>query len=92
MVRESAATDFPTCRGQGDVSLVVGSGGVLRHAEAAAARAVLAPLLVDHAGGWKVPEHAPVAVDRQYVLAAAGLLAAEAPVAGATLATSLVSA
>jgi hypothetical protein len=60
----------------------VGSGGVLRHAEAAAARAVLAPLLADHAGGWKVPEHAPVAVDRQYVLAAAGLLAAEAPVAG----------
>jgi hypothetical protein len=59
----------------------VGSGGVLRHAEAAAAR-----------GGWKVPEHAPVAVDRQYVLAAAGLLAAEAPVAAATLATSLVSA
>ena len=43
-----------------------------------AARAVLAPLLADHAGGWKVPEHAPVAVDRQYVLAAAGLLAAEA--------------
>ena len=44
-----------------------------------AARAVLAPLLADHAGGWKVPEHAPVAVDRQYVLAAAGLLAAEGP-------------
>jgi hypothetical protein len=39
-----------------------------------------------------VPEHAPVAVDRQYVPAAAGLLAAEAPVAAATLATSLVSA
>jgi hypothetical protein len=35
---------------------------------------------------------APVAVDRQYVRAAAGLLAAEAPVAAATLATSLVSA
>jgi hypothetical protein len=29
----------------------VGSGGVLRHAEAAAARAALAPLLADHAGG-----------------------------------------
>jgi hypothetical protein len=79
-------------RGQGEVSLVVGSGGVLRHAEAAAARAAVAPLLADAAGGWKVPEHAPVAVDRQYVLAAAGLLAAEAPVAAATLATSLVSA
>ncbi|HSK26506.1 MAG TPA: glutamate mutase L [Jiangellales bacterium] len=75
-----------------EVSLVVGSGGVLRHADAAAARAALTPLLADRAGGWKVPEHAPVAVDRQYVLAAAGLLAAEAPVAAARLATSLVPA
>ena len=41
----------------------MGSGGVLRHAEAAAARAAHAPLLADHAGGWKVPEHAPVAGD-----------------------------
>jgi hypothetical protein len=63
----------------------VGSGGVLRHAEAAAARAAVAPLLADAAGGWKVPEHAPVAVDRQYVLESAGLLAAEAPVAAASL-------
>ena len=39
-----------------------------------------------------MPEHAPVAVYRQYVLAAAGPLAAEAPVVAATLATTLVSA
>jgi hypothetical protein len=36
-----------------------------------------------------VPEGAPVVVDRSYVLAAAGLLAAEAPEAAARLVATL---
>jgi uncharacterized protein (TIGR01319 family) len=68
-----------------DVTLLVGSGGVLRHRPEAAV-AVLRPLTADHAGGWAVPERARVTVDRRYVLFAAGLLAAVAPEAAATLA------
>jgi len=59
--------------------LVVGSGGVLRHAPRARAEAVLRAAVSDPAGGWKVPEQARLVVDRSYVLAAAGLLAAEDP-------------
>ena len=71
-----------------DVGLVVGSGGVLRHGSDAVRREVLGPAVGDHAGGWKVPEHAEIAVDERYVLFAAGLLALHAPVAAARLATS----
>jgi len=67
------------------VRLVVGSGGVLRHAGPDAVRAVLAPAVSDHAGGWRVPEHAALAVDARYVLAAAGLLADEHRLAAARL-------
>jgi MutL protein len=69
------------------VRLVVGSGGVLRYAEPAALNRILAPALGDHAGGWKVPEGAALAVDAQYVLAAAGLLAGSYPQAAARLVT-----
>ncbi len=58
-----------------DVRLVVGSGGVLRHAGDAGRRRVLAPATSDHAGGWRVPERARTTVDGRYVLFAAGLLA-----------------
>ncbi len=58
-----------------DVALVVGSGGVLRHADATARAEILAPLIGDHAGGWRVPEGARLAVDARYTLFAAGLLA-----------------
>ena len=57
------------------VRLVVGSGGVLRHAPTAAALEVLRHGLSDLAGGWKLPAAPRVEVDRRYVLAAAGLLA-----------------
>jgi uncharacterized protein (TIGR01319 family) len=67
------------------VRLVVGSGGVLRHGSSADVRRVLAPALADHAGGWKVPEHAGLAVDSRYVLAAAGLLSEDHPWAAASL-------
>ena len=62
-----------------DVRLVIGSGGVLRHAEPAAAASVLAGPLHDLAGGWPLPRHADTVVDVAYVLAAAGLLAEDFP-------------
>jgi uncharacterized protein (TIGR01319 family) len=68
-----------------EVALVVGSGGVLRHATGQRSARVLAPATSDRAGGWPLPEHARVVVDRDYVLAAAGLLAQDHPGAAARL-------
>jgi uncharacterized protein (TIGR01319 family) len=67
------------------VTLVVGSGGVLRHSDEAARRRILAPALGDVGGGWPVPEKARTVVDASYVLAAAGLLAGDHPRAAAVL-------
>jgi uncharacterized protein (TIGR01319 family) len=76
------------------VGLVVGSGGVLRHGRPGVAERVLGasvgPGRADAGEGWQLPEHARLVVDRDYVLAAAGLLAAEHPDAGYRLAMSLV--
>ena len=55
------------------VRALIGSGGVLRHARDP--EAILAPVLTDTAGGWALPTKATVAIDRQYRLAPAGLLA-----------------
>lgn len=74
-----------------EVTLVVGSGGVLRHADSAVRTAVLRPATADLAGGWPVPEHARTVVDADYVLAAAGLLAAEHLETAARLVARLVS-
>lgn len=64
-----------------EVGLLVGSGGVLRHGSEEEARAVLSAATGDHVeGGWLVPRAPRVVVDHEYVLAAAGLLAAEHPV------------
>ncbi|WP_184786914.1 glutamate mutase L [Phytomonospora endophytica] len=63
------------------VGLVIGSGGVLRHAAGNAGRDVLAEAVADRSGGWPLPEGAGVVVDVRYVLAAAGLLAQSHPVA-----------
>ncbi len=71
-----------------ETSLVVGSGGALRHAPTAERR------LLEHVstdGGWQVPEHPRVVVDRDYLLAAAGLLAAEHPEAAHRLLGSLLT-
>ncbi|MBM6402746.1 glutamate mutase L [Phycicoccus sp. CSK15P-2] len=73
-----------------DVGLVVGSGGVLRHAAPQLADRVLAAALADHGGGWRVPDRARTTVDRDYVLAAVGLLADEDPALAAALAGRLV--
>ncbi|MFC4071606.1 glutamate mutase L [Actinoplanes subglobosus] len=59
-----------------DVRLVIGSGGVLRHG---GGDDVLKAVLADFGGGWAPPERARSLVDEQYILAAAGLLAADHP-------------
>ena len=65
-----------------EVDLLVGSGGVLRHGGPDAVRRVLLPATGDaFEGGWQLPREPVVVVDRDYVLAAAGLLAEEHPVA-----------
>jgi hypothetical protein len=48
------------------------------------------PDRTDAGEGWQLPERARLVVDHDYVLAAAGLLAAEHPDAGYRLAMSLV--
>jgi uncharacterized protein (TIGR01319 family) len=56
------------------VGLLIGSGGVLRHADPPAAQDILAGVLTDFAGGWRLPDRARVLIDRQYLLAPIGLL------------------
>jgi uncharacterized protein (TIGR01319 family) len=63
-----------------EVRLVVGSGGVLRHA--VQRDPSVAGRFVSHlegTGGWQVPRDASFTVDSDYVWAAAGLLAEERP-------------
>jgi uncharacterized protein (TIGR01319 family) len=68
-----------------EVALVVGSGGVLRHADGATWARILSPAVRDLGGGWPVPENARTTVDASYVLAAAGLLSSEHPRVAALL-------
>jgi uncharacterized protein (TIGR01319 family) len=69
-----------------EVDLLIGSGGVLRHHPPAQARAVLSAATGDRPeGGWLVPRAPRILVDTQYVLAAAGLLAADHPAAAYAL-------
>jgi hypothetical protein len=67
------------------VRLVIGSGGVLRHAPAGLAQRVLHAAVTDHAGGWALPRRPALVVDADYVVAAAGLLATEYPTAASAL-------
>ncbi|HEX6077765.1 MAG TPA: glutamate mutase L [Micromonosporaceae bacterium] len=63
----------------GPVRLVIGSGGVLRHAAPSLAATLLGTAVSDHAGGWPLPRRPRHVVDHRYVLAAAGLLADDHP-------------
>ena len=72
-----------------EVALLVGSGGVLR-ASGAAAQRVLGAVVGHDPRGWQLPECPRVVVDRDYVLAAVGLLAGEHPEAAARLAARLL--
>lgn len=65
------------------LAVLVGSGGLLRHGGADLAERVLEGALTG--GGWLLPESPRRTVDRQYVLAAAGLLADEFPDAARAL-------
>jgi uncharacterized protein (TIGR01319 family) len=57
------------------VDLLVGSGGVLRAADDATSRRVLSAATGRDPDGWQLPEQPRIVVDRDYVLAAAGLVA-----------------
>jgi uncharacterized protein (TIGR01319 family) len=59
-----------------EVGLLVGSGGVLRHGRPGVAERVFSGSVGEVEGGWQLPQHARMTVDADYVLAAAGLLAA----------------
>ncbi len=73
-----------------EVSLLVGSGGVLRHSSDADARSVLAAATGDRVeGGWLVPRDPRLVIDDDYVLAAAGLLTDEHPAAAYRLLSRL---
>jgi uncharacterized protein (TIGR01319 family) len=72
-----------------EVDLVVGSGGVLRHGREGVADRVLGSS-IGRDEDWQLPERARVVVDSDYVLAAAGLLAAEHPDAAYRLVTGLL--
>jgi hypothetical protein len=65
------------------------SGGVFRHADPGAVDAVVSRLAADRGGAGTVVSGADVVVDGRYVLAAAGLLAAEHPAAAAGLLSAL---
>ncbi|MEO7070743.1 MAG: glutamate mutase L [Nostocoides sp.] len=73
-----------------DVQLLVGSGGVLRHAPDGTAGFVLDAIRADHAGGWRTPQDARTAVDAAYVLCAVGLLAPDHPLAARRLAATVI--
>ncbi|GIH07326.1 hypothetical protein Rhe02_53930 [Rhizocola hellebori] len=59
------------------VTLVVGSGGVIRHRPSNEAMSILSAGLYDDAGGYPLPRSPTVVVDTCYILAASGLLAEE---------------
>jgi uncharacterized protein (TIGR01319 family) len=67
-----------------EVDLMVGSGGVLRHSGGDGPR-VMTRLLTDDGQGWQLPQDPRVVVDVDYVLAPAGLLAAQHPEAALAL-------
>ncbi len=62
-----------------EVDLLVGSGGVLRHGRPGVEDRVLAGSVGEVEGGWQLPVRPRVVVDREYVLAAAGLLVERHP-------------
>ena len=73
-----------------DVQVVVGSGGVLRHADAPGREQVLRAVAGDHAGGWKVPRDAALVTDTAYLLFAVGLLREAHPEVARALARTVV--
>ncbi|HYN29504.1 MAG TPA: glutamate mutase L [Dermatophilaceae bacterium] len=85
--RPAAPSERP--RPLAEVGLVLGSGGVLRHAPAEVGAEVLRAVVGDHGGGWRVPRSPRTGVDTAYLLFAVGLLADRHPDAADALATRL---
>jgi uncharacterized protein (TIGR01319 family) len=73
-----------------EVDLLLASGGIFRNGRPGVEQRVLAGMVGEIEGGWQLPRGARVVVDRDYVLAAAGLLAAAHPEAAYRLTRSLV--
>lgn len=74
-----------------EAGLLVGSGGVLRHADPAAAVHMVREAIAPAAGGWQLPEEPRVVIDRDYVLAPLGLLALASPADADRFVDSLTS-
>jgi len=72
-----------------EVDLLVGSGGVLRNNAGDLAARVLGSGTGEQPGGWQLPGAPRVVVDRDYVLAPAGLLAGDFPDAAYRLVMTL---
>ncbi len=91
-VRRHARGEPATRAGRKDLGrlrLLIGSGGVLRHARLETAQRILTGVLADHAGGWALPRSAVSTVDSEYLLAPIGLLAGRYPDVAAALAAQL---
>jgi hypothetical protein len=73
-----------------EVDLLVASGGVLRHGLAGVEQRVFAGSTGEVEGGWQLPVAPRLVVDRDYVLAAAGLLVRRHPHAAYRLVQRLV--
>ena len=76
-----------------EVDLLVGSGGVLRHSGTGpvdGTDVLTRHLAADPGAGWQLPEHPRTVIDRDYVLAPVGLLAAEHSEAAHSLARRLL--
>jgi len=87
--RPAQPTESP--RPLANVTALIGSGGVLRHADEAGRRRVLGAVLADHAGGWKVPRAASARVDTAYLLFAVGLLADREPEVASAVAAQVLA-
>ena len=74
-----------------EVDVLIGSGGVLRHGVPGAAEGVLGSACGEHVdGGWLLPRDPRIVIDRDCVLAAAGLIADEHPQAALALVAPLL--
>jgi uncharacterized protein (TIGR01319 family) len=75
-----------------EVDLLIGSGGVLRNNPDVVTDRILGGVVGDQVpGGWQLPRQPRVVVDREYVLAPAGLLATHHPEAAYRLLRSLIT-
>ena len=74
-----------------EIDLLVGSGGALRNGAQGVVGRVLLPATGEHDGGWQLPRAPRVVIDRDYVLAAAGLLAGTHPEAAYALVRRLAA-